>query len=66
MTETEGMIYESASIHKSMFTDTEEFIEDIASIDESYDVQLTCKVEANGIRKQFLQSFLGSSFNFII
>ena len=58
LAETEGMINESASIQKSMFTNTEEFIEDLVPIDESYDVQLTCKVEANGIRKQFVQSFL--------
>lgn len=48
----------SSTIRKALFTNTEEFIEDMVPIDESYDVQITCKVEANGIRKQFLKTFL--------
>lgn len=49
---------ECASIQKSVFSDTEEYIEDLVSINDCYNVDIKCQVEANGIRKQFLSRFL--------
>lgn len=51
-------LYECASIQKAMFTDTEEFIEDLVPINDCFNVNILCRVEANGIRKQFLNRFL--------
>lgn len=51
-------LYEYASIQKLVFTDTEEYIEDLVPINDCYSVNIKCQVEANGIRKQFLNSFL--------
>lgn len=50
-------VFEAASVKKS-FSDTEEYIEDMIIMDDRYDVFITCQVEANGIRKQFLNEFL--------
>lgn len=54
-------IYEVASVQKSAVTykDTEEFIEDyVSTVNDIYNVDIRCKVEANGIRPQFMDAFL--------
>lgn len=51
-------VYEFASLTKTVFKDTEEYIEDLVPINDCYEVDIDCKVEANGIRNQSLQRFL--------
>lgn len=51
-------LYECAAIQKTIFNDTEEYIEDLVLINDRYNVDIKCQVEANGIRKQFLSKFL--------
>ena len=57
-TELTVSLCECSSIQKSVFTDTEEYIEDLVPINDCYNVDIKCQVEANGIRKQFLSKFL--------
>ena len=57
-TELTESLCEYASIQKSVFTDTEEYIEDLVPINDCYHVDIRCQVEAKGIRKQFLSRFL--------
>lgn len=51
-------LYECASLAKSVCSDSEEFIEDYVPINDCYNVSITCRVEANGIRNQNLDRFL--------
>ncbi|NBK98519.1 MAG: nucleotidyltransferase [Erysipelotrichia bacterium] len=53
-----SVLYECASLTKSVFTDNEEFIEDYVPINDCYEVSVNCRVEANGIRKQGIDRFL--------
>lgn len=55
---SEDTVCEYASLTKLTYTDTEEYIEDLVAINDCYDVDIACKVEANGIRNQSLQRFL--------
>lgn len=57
-TELTESLCEYASIQKSGFMDTEEYIEDLVPINDCYNVDIRCQVEAKGIRKQFLSMFL--------
>lgn len=57
-TELTETLSEYASIQKSTFMDTEEYIEDLVPINDCYNVDIRCQVEAKGIRKQFLSRFL--------
>lgn len=48
-TELTVSLCECSSIQKSVFTDTEEYIEDLVPINDCYNVDIKCQVEANGI-----------------
>lgn len=51
-------LFEAAAFQKSQYMDTEEYIEEMVPINDCFDVQVSCKVQANGIHQQPLWRFL--------
>lgn len=58
LSDKEECMFEAASLKKSQYSDTEEFIEDLVPINDCYNVWVSCKVQANGIHQQPLYRFL--------
>src|SRR5699024_4172859 len=51
-------LIESSKVEKCLFTDTEEFIENMYPIDIKYDVKIECIIDKNGFRAMPLFVFL--------